>query len=189
MGRRVLAALIVLATIGFIAGMSIERHGASNESAAHVKAERATTGTGETAAEHAAEGGGEAAKPTRTGGESAATTKPAATEPRAELRPLGVDIEALPFVVVAALLSLGLAAGAWVRPRSTPLLVVLVVAMLAFAALDVREIVHQSDESRTGLALLAGLVAALHLAAAATGAQMTRDSRTAGRAEPATPLP
>ena len=40
--------------------------------------------------------------------------------------------------------------------------------MLAFAALDIRELSHQLHESRPGLAALAATVALLHLAAAAT---------------------
>ena len=36
-------------------------------------------------------------------------------------------------------------------------------AMLVFAALDIQEVVHQSDEDRTGLAILAGFVAAVHI--------------------------
>jgi hypothetical protein len=41
--------------------------------------------------------------------------------------------------------------------------------MLVFAALDVRELVHQIDESKGGLAVLAGVVAVCHLAAALAG--------------------
>jgi hypothetical protein len=78
----------------------------------------------------------------------------------------GVDAEATPFVVLAVLASLALALAAWARPSSTPILVVVALAMLAFAVFDVREVFHQADESKTGLAVLAGIVAALHLAAA-----------------------
>jgi hypothetical protein len=51
------------------------------------------------------------------------------------------------------------------------------VAMLAFAALDVREVFHQGDINESGLAVLAGAVAALHLAAAAVAAAMASRSR------------
>ncbi len=40
-------------------------------------------------------------------------------------------------------------------------------AMLAFTALDIRELAHQLHESRAGLAALAATVALLHLLAAA----------------------
>jgi hypothetical protein len=46
-------------------------------------------------------------------------------------------------------------------------LTLIAVIALAWAALDVRETVHQLDESHTGIAILAGVVAVLHLAAAA----------------------
>jgi hypothetical protein len=52
--------------------------------------------------------------------------------------------------------------------------------MVVFAALDVREVVHQLDESKGGLALLAGVVAVCHLAAAAVAALMGRSAASAG---------
>jgi hypothetical protein len=89
-----------------------------------------------------------------------------------ELRPLGVDVEAWPFVALAAAASLALAVAAVARPRAVALLVVVAAAMLAFAALDVREVVHQLDEDRTSLTVLAAAVAALHLGAAAVAGAM-----------------
>jgi hypothetical protein len=186
--RALLAGLIVVSTIGFVVGTSIERHNSGHESAAHVRAETKAaahneTG-GETPAEHAAENGGEAAPaPSESGGESAAThaaegsTTP--VEQHKELRPLGIDIEAIPFIALAALGSLALAAGAWWRPRWIALLAVVVVAMIVFAALDVREAFHQSDEAKTGLEILAGAIAVLHLAAAAVAARMAHTARAA----------
>ncbi len=61
-------------------------------------------------------------------------------------------------------MSLLLALAGWLRPGAA-LLAVIGVAMLAFGVLDLREIVHQIDEHKAGLAVLAGIVAALHLAA------------------------
>ena len=43
-----------------------------------------------------------------------------------------------------------------------------------FAVFDIAEIRHQLDESRTGLAVLAAVIAAAHLAAAATAGLSTR---------------
>ena len=43
---------------------------------------------------------------------------------------------------------------------------------LAWAALDIREVVHQLDESRTGVAVVAMAVAALHLAVAAISGRL-----------------
>jgi hypothetical protein len=47
------------------------------------------------------------------------------------------------------------------------------VAMLAFAALDVREVVHQLDINKDGLAALAAIIGLLHAAAAVVAATMT----------------
>jgi hypothetical protein len=84
----------------------------------------------------------------------------------AESRPLGIDVEATPFVAVAAVASLALAAAGWLSPRRAALIAV---AMLAFAVLDAAEVFRQADR---GLAILAAVVAALHLAAAAVAAAM-----------------
>ena len=53
------------------------------------------------------------------------------------------------------------------------LLAVAVIA-LAWAVLDVREVIHQLDESHTGVALVAMIVAVLHLAAAAVSGHLAR---------------
>jgi hypothetical protein len=143
----------------------------AGESAAHRKAEGLRPETPTTSAQN-----NEA-----PAGESAAHRKAevAHAETHAELKPLGIDIEAAPFVALAAAASLLLALGAWLRPRWLLLLVGIAAAMLVFAALDVREVFHQSDESRTGLAVLAGFVALLHLGAAATAGVMGREARRA----------
>ena len=90
-----------------------------------------------------------------------------------------MNVEAWPFVAAAVLASLALAAGAWLRPQLTPLLTLVAVAMLAF---DVREVFHQGDINESGLAVLAGAVAALHLPAAAVAAAMASRSRGAAAA-------
>ena len=60
--------------------------------------------------------------------------------------------------------------------------------MLAFAALDIQEVVHQSDEARTGLAILAAVVAALHVAATVLAMLMIRAGRDPAGSRPAAPL-
>jgi hypothetical protein len=153
--RGVLAALIVAATATFVVGVAIER---GRESDHHERsASEATSEPGEAHSET---------------GEAASVAEHRSAEPREELRPLGVDVEAWPFVAVAAVASLALAAAAFSRPRAVVLLALVGAAMLAFAALDVREVVHQLDDDAGGLALLAGTVAALHLAAAAVAGIM-----------------
>jgi Flp pilus assembly protein TadB len=153
--RTLLVGLIVAATAGFIVGTTIER----NSGDEHTK-RRSTV-------EPTAQRGGEAGEAHKEAGESTAAHSE-------ELRPLGVDVEAAPFVALAAAASLALALGAWLRPHWLPLLVVIALAMLLFAALDVREVVHQSDEGKTGLAILAGVVAVLHMGAAGTASIMSR---------------
>lgn len=166
----------MLATIGFAIGTSIERRNSTHESAAHLRAEGATApaassvSTGESPATHAAESGGETTKPSETpasgqSGESAtahaAENHGTSTgETHRELRPLGVNIESVPFIVLAALVSLGLAGLGWVRPRWLLGLILIAVAMTIFGVLDVREAFHQSDEHKTELVILAAMIAA-----------------------------
>jgi hypothetical protein len=184
--RWLLAVLIVASTAGFVVGTTLERHHSHNESAATLKAEgaRASPTEGKAPREHA----GESAEHRRAeghpkGAESTAThaSEGARTEAHAELKPLGVDIEAVPFVALAALISLGLAAGAWFRPQSLRLLLFIALAMLAFTALDGREVFHQNDEHQTGLAVLAGVVAGLHLLAAVVAAALAGEAASSGR--------
>jgi hypothetical protein len=82
-------------------------------------------------------------------------------------------------VALAAAFSIVLAIAVWVRPRWALLLVAVAFAMVVFSALDVREVVHQLDESNGGLAVLAGLVAVCHLAAAAVAGLMGRSASLA----------
>jgi hypothetical protein len=157
----------------------------SGESAAHRAAEGLppeTTTVTKTTAAHAAEQhrtGEPSPHVEGNGAESAAAheSEGAHSETHAELKPLGIDIEAVPFVVLAALVSVGLAIAAWLRPRWLLLLLVIVATMLAFALLDVREVFHQSDENQTGLAVLAAVIAVLHLAAASVAGLMSRAAR------------
>ena len=163
MARWLLIGLVVSATAAFVVGTSIERHRSKTEATPAAQSgghnEAGSTSGGESAGEHAAEG---------TSG---------AHEKHAELKPLGIDIEAPAFVALAAVVSLGLAAGAWWRPRWVALLLVLAVTLLLFGALDVREVFHQHDEARTDLAILAAGVAALHVAAAAVAGAMAATAR------------
>ena len=82
--RGILVALIVLATVGFVIGTSVERHQSQHESAATLKSEgrapAAHVEGRETPAAHAAEGG----------------PSGRATDRHPELKPLGVNVEAVP---------------------------------------------------------------------------------------------
>ncbi len=171
--RVLLLALIVAASATFVVGVALERsseadhHETSSASSVH-REQSESDEHAESATEHAA-----------------ATTEPDAD---AELRPLGVDIEAWPFVIAAVFASLALALAGWLRPRHARWLALVAVVMLAFAALDAREVAHQIDVDKNGLAILAAVVAVLHLAAAAVAASMAARSdqprrRTASAAD------
>jgi hypothetical protein len=158
-GRSLLGALVLAATVAFVVGTALER--GSGETPASQRAESQGSGHIEGAAQTRAEGGEAHPQAGRT----------QAGHSRSELRALGVDFEAAPFVALAAAASIALALAAWRRP-SPAVLLLLAAAMLAFAALDVREVAHQLSENRTGPALLAGAVALLHAAAAAVAGRL-----------------
>jgi hypothetical protein len=168
--RAAIVGLIVLATVGFVVGTTIERN--SQES----HAERPAAARPETSSTSAAERGAESEST-----HAAERHEPGGQEAHGEFQPFGIDIEAVAFIVLAAVASLGMAAAVWTRPRSRSVLGGVAVAMVLFAALDVREIFHQVDESRTGLAVLAVIVATLHVAAAGLIALLARsDHRLTG---------
>ena len=78
---------------------------------------------------------------------------------------LGVNLESTPLVVLAVIISVALAAATW---RSDRKLILLVTALFAaaFAALDVAELSHQIRESAATIAVIAGIIAVMHAAAA-----------------------
>ena len=80
---------------------------------------------------------------------------------------LGIDAESPAAVAAAVAVSLALAVGLWLLNRRW-LALWLSAFGVVFAVFDIAEISHQLDESRTGLAVLAAVIAAVHLAAAAT---------------------
>jgi len=134
-----LSALLVAATVLFAIGVAGERaqHDHHDEGAAHVE------GEGESG-EHQNEA--------------------AAAGEHGEERTLGVDRESNAIVLPAVVVSLVLAVLVWFR-RDLWLLWTVVAVALAFAVFDVAEVVHQLNESRNVLALLAAIVALVHLAA------------------------
>jgi hypothetical protein len=164
---KALAGLMVIATVAFAIGAAVEKSEHHTESTATVSTEGTASGEGaapseggETPSEHATETGG-----SETAAQHASET--------GNEKLLGLDPEATPLVVVAVIVSLLLAIAVWLRPDAALLLALIAVAMLVFAALDIREAVHQSDESNTGLLVLASAIAALHLAAAGLAAYLT----------------
>jgi hypothetical protein len=183
--RNLLVALVAVATAALVVGTAIERN--SGEAGHQDSATRVAPASGETGASGETHtGAGDESAAAHATESTGAASKAAGEKPHAELRPLGVDIEAWPFVAIAAVASLAFALSAWLRPRLTPLLALVAVAMLAFAALDVREVVHQLDIDKSGLAVLASGIAALHALAAAVAAAMTSRARRPHSGRPGT---
>lgn len=179
-------ALVVSAAL-FALGGSLER----SDAARHYEAHATAPAVGTTAPAEA-DGGHEGAVTTETATATATTAETAATsagEAGAETTAgsetlLGVDPESVALTVVGVVLSLLLAAGAWlprVRGRSALLLLIAASAFgLVFAAGDGRELAHQLGESNSGLAALAAVVLALHLVVAGAAAAVLRAGRNAG---------
>ena len=137
----------------------IETHNESAESGSESGAEPAAESSAESGTGSGTESG------TEHGAESRAETL------------LGINPESTGLVLVAALISV-LLAGLVVTVSSALVPVVIAAAMVAFAALDVREIVHQQGESRPGLAVMATVVALLHLFAAGSAIAVGQGSKT-----------
>lgn len=169
MTSRLLAGLIVLATIGFVIGVSVEKSDDHHEPAAGDTA--GEVGHPESGEEGEHSESAEEAEHAETG------EKAGAAEEHSEFKPLGIDLESTSLIVLAALGSLALAAAVWLRPRWLAALALTVLAMGAFAALDIAEVLHQTDVDETGLAILAGAVALLHAAAAVMALGLARAAR------------
>ena len=90
---------------------------------------------------------------------------------------LGIDVESPATVALAVLASIALAAGLWLTKQRAVAVAAVVVGAL-FALFDIAEVAHQLDESRTGLAVLAGVIAVGHAAAAALSGRSVRGART-----------
>lgn len=152
--RRLLALALLVSAGLFVVGVVVERSQHGSESHAATSRE---SGHGEEGEE-----GGE-------GHTGEPAPEPAPESGESSERLLGIDPESTALVIVALLASVALAV-AVLRTTSAAVLWVALVFGLAFAVLDVRELVHQADGSRTGLVLLAGAVAVLHLTVAALAA-------------------
>lgn len=85
----------------------------------------------------------------------------------------GVDVESPAAVALAVIVSVALAIGLWLRNLRWLALAAAAVGMV-FAAFDVAEVIHQLDESRTGLAVLAAAIALGHAAAGGAAALAVR---------------
>jgi hypothetical protein len=169
--RRALVVLLALATVLFAVGVIAERSvddKRTDEPASAIEQHGAGE-AGETAES------GEAGERGEAGEHQASPTEASDTENEEDERLLGVDLESTPLVIlsVAAALTLTGLAASRVGQLRLFLLGVLVIA-LVWAALDIREVVHQIDESRAGIAVITAVVAALHLAAAGVAGMLGR---------------
>lgn len=147
--RGLLAALLVASAVLFAIGVTLERSAESDEPSA-------TEESAESEEAHSEEGEGEAA-------EESEESHSEAEEGEETL--LGIDIES-PFAVGAGVVVSLLLAALGFRSNNRAALIVIALFAFGFAVLDGRELLHQLDEDRTGLAVLAGAIALLHLAAA-----------------------
>lgn len=162
--RGVLVGLIVVATVAFFVGVMIER---ANEDAHSGSAETPHVETGgETGNEVGEEGG-----PTGSEGDP--------TQDEGTI--LGIDPESIPLAIGAGVASLLLAFLVWTRPTWRWPVAITAVAMLGFLILDIREILHQVEGSRTSITVAATVVALLHVAAAVVAVVLlTRREPSAG---------
>jgi Flp pilus assembly protein TadB len=147
---RLVAALLVLGAALFVVGVMLERGNHHDEPAA-----AATIQSGEQA------GHDEAAE-----GHREISTQPAV---EGSEKVLGLDVESPGFVALGVAVSLVLAGLAWLRPRRAVFMVVAAFAA-AFAVLDIAEMLHQIDRSNTDLAVLAAVLALVHVLAALASA-------------------
>jgi hypothetical protein len=172
-GALLLAVLIVAATVTFAVGAILE----SNQSHEHAGAVETTAEPRAGVEAEAEDEAGEHSEAAEAGGGRRAAESGRGGEADGESEEiLGIDPESTPLVVLAVIASLGLAAAVLRWPGAARLLWLVALAMVAFAALDVREVFHQLDENREGIALLTALVAMLHLSAACLGALQARES-------------
>jgi hypothetical protein len=170
--RFALVAVLVASTAVFAVGVIAERSQADRHAE---PAGAQTRHSGESAAEPAGahrEGGGETA--------GAHEPQTGTADEHAGEKLLGVDIESTPMIVLAVLAGLGLAALAATQAGRLPAtLLVLALIAAGWGALDVREVVHQLDESRTAIAIVAIVAAGLHLTAAALAGLLAMRARQA----------
>jgi hypothetical protein len=189
--RILTATLLLVSAAAFATGVALERSATTRERpAATREPSHAEAGTGTTSAVPAAttaagdaDAGNEAAKSaTELGaaGESGQAAADTGVESRAAHAAegsseslVGVNPESTFLVVAAVLLSALLAV--LVLTIGFPLVAATIaVAMLAFAVLDIREITHQLNESRPGLAIMAAVVALLHVLAGIAAVSLAR---------------
>jgi len=162
-----LVVLLIGSAILFLVGSTIERNHRHHETAA---AKTSEVSGGEKSKNK--ETGGEGSKPTES------HTQPTSGEAGAKI--LGVNTESLALSIVAVVLSFALAGMIWFGRWPRLVLLGVLGFGLVFAAGDGRELVHQLDESNTGLATVAASLLVLHLAVAGLAAFLLRPRSPSG---------
>lgn len=163
-GRALIALLLVVTAALFAIGTAIERSDRHSEEGSATPAAASNEG-GE------ADEGDEAGEEGEASHEGAETPHSASSEESETV--LGIDTESTP-VIVAGVAASALLAVAVLLVRSRAVLVVVAGFTLLFAAGDLRELLHQLDESRTSVAVIAAILLVLHLATCALAAQRFR---------------
>jgi hypothetical protein len=208
--RALLSALLVVSAALFAVGVAIERHDTRNEnrSAAHAalsgvvliadadqgRGEHPLAGQRSSPRTHVESHTGKepAASPAREKGteRKGETAGAGGHESPAQLarehnseRIFGIDTESTALVAIAIAVSIAFALALWSRPSALIPLGIAGFALVA-AVFDVREVFHQIDESRTNLAVIAALVAFLHVLVAGCALVLARRYATDRRITP-----
>jgi hypothetical protein len=182
--RIITASLIVASAVAFAVGAAAERSGEHHEARPAATATAPSTDAGHDADTDTNtdtdSDGGQAPAVGHNDGDTSSTTEGAVTEVGAHSEDvLGINPESTPLVLAAVIGSIALAVALLLF--GSPLLAAFIgLAAAAFAALDVREVVHQFGESHSGIAALAIVVTVLHLLGAG-GAFTAARTATRGR--------
>jgi hypothetical protein len=160
--RRAAAILFVLTATLFAVGVAAEddAHAAPAAESPATTAEQPSSESAEAHDEGAEEPGNEVEEGAEPEGAEAGHD-----ESSGEETVFGIDAESPATVTIAVLTSITLAAGLWFTKRRAAAVGAVAVGVL-FALFDIAEVIHQLDESRTGLAVLAVIVAVCHVGAA-----------------------
>ena len=152
--RAALALLLVVSAVLFAVGTTLERseEDEHDEPAAAASEERSESEEGE---------------------EGSEAVEEAAAVEESDESILGADIESPFFVALGVIASLALAGSVWFLRRREAVLLAGLFA-LVFFALDARELLHQLDESNTGIASFAVLIGLLHAGAAVVAVRVYR---------------
>jgi hypothetical protein len=172
--NRWLAVLILISASLFAVGAAIERSKHHNESVASPSA-------GQTGGETHSEGGGESAGHRAAESGSGSSTAGGETHSESSEKIFGINPESTGLVIAAVVAAVVLAVAVWFS--AVPLVLLAVIGFgIVFAVFDVREVVHQANESRAGLVVIASVLALIHLGVAALAAAVWHSPTTRSRA-------